>query len=361
MPFVVTRIFAGLCITECGSVFKKFREVIDAVKKPAITLLFAWVFVAFASLAEAEKGGRIVRLEAGLDDIVASDAKAEELAVGFKSPEGPVWIRNGGYLLFSDLVENVIRKWNPADGKVSIFLDRSGFTGADPTKVLDGRGRVGSNGITVDRQGRVVFCARGDRQVVRLEKDGNRTVLASHYDGKRFNNPNDLVYKSDGALYFTDPDPFKNYPTKELPFNGIYLFKDGKLQLLTRDHGYPNGLAFSPDEKFLYVANTRKNTVIRYDVQPDDTLANGRVFIDMSSDPASGHPDGLKVDRKGNVYSRGPGGIWIISAEGKHLGTIVPPEELRNFAFGDADGKTLYLATFTGLYRMRLKTPGILP
>jgi gluconolactonase len=340
---------------------RSFRERVDAMKKPAFALLFVWVVAAFAAVAEAETGGKIIRLDAGLDEIVSPEAKAEQLATGFKSPEGPVWIRRGGYLLFSDLVENVIRKWNPADGKVSIFLDHSGFTGDDPSKVLDGKGRVGSNGITLDRQGRIVFCARGDRQVVRLEKDGKRTVLASRYDGKRFNSPNDLVYRSDGALYFTDPSPFKVYPAKEIPFNGIYLLKDGKLQLLKKDHEYPNGLAFTPDEKYLYVANTRQNTVVRYDVRPDGTLGDGHVFVDMSGAPGSGHPDGLKVDRKGNVYSRGPGGIWVLSSEGKHLGTIVPPEEVRNFAFGDADGKALYLATLTGLSRIRLKSAGILP
>jgi gluconolactonase len=198
-----------------------------------------------------------------------------------------------------------------------------------------------------------------------LEADGRRTVLADRYDGKRLNSPNDLVYKSDGSLYFTDPPAglrgMDKDPRKELSFNGVYLLKNGKLQLLNQDMPLPNGIAFSPDEKFLYVNDSIKQTITRFDVQPDDTITNRKLFIDMSSDKAPGAPDGMKLDEKGNVYCTGPGGFWIISPEGKHLGTVLTSEGPANLAFGDADGKTLYLTARTGLYRIRLKIAGMRP
>ena len=343
------------------------------MRKPGIIflsiILSTWATVLAA--AQAQEKSPVVRLDAALDDIVPPDVKVEKLADGFRFTEGPVWVRKGGYLLFSDIPGNVIHKWNAADGKVSIFLDKSGFTGTDPTgvgrEVTEGPEvfyNIGSNGITLDRQGRVVYNAMGDRQIVRLEEDGRRTVLASHYEGKRLNSTNDLVYKSDGSLYFTDPPSAlrggDNDPKKELPFTGVFMLKDGKLQLLTKDIR-PNGLAFSPDEKYLYAADTAKRAVMRFEVQPDGAVANGQVFIAMSSDKAPGGPDGMKVDQKGNLYSTGPGGIWIISPEGKHLGTLVFPERPANFAFGDADGKTLYVTARRGLYRVRLNIPVIRP
>ena len=187
-------------------------------------------------------------------------------------------------------------------------------------------------------------------------------MLASQYDGKRLNSPNDLVYKSDGSLYFTDPPFGLRYPDKkDLAFNGVYLLKSGKLQVLTRDLPGPNGLALSPDEKHFYVNDSLKKIIMRFDVQPDDTIANGQVFIDMNSDKARGGLDGMKVDDKGNVYCTGPGGLWIISSDGKHLGTVLTPENLTNLAFGDSDGKTLYMTGHIGLSRIRLKIPGVRP
>ncbi|MCH7977622.1 MAG: SMP-30/gluconolactonase/LRE family protein [Acidobacteria bacterium] len=318
----------------------------------------------------------IIRLDAALDAIVPFGAKVEKLAGGFGFLEGPVWIREAGkkegYLVFSDIPRNVIHKWDPSDGKVSVLVERSGFTGSDPTGV--GRQQtngeevfynLGSNGIAMDPQGRLVVSAMGDRQIVRLEEDGRRTVLASHYEGKRLNSTNDLVYKSNGSLYFTDPPSgLRNGdtdPKKELPYNDVFLLKDGKLVLLNQDVPHPNGLAFSPDEKYLYVAGLRTRTIMRFDVQPDDTLANGRVFVDMSPDKAIGNPDGMKVDQQGNVYCSGAGGIWVISPQGKHLGTLVFPERSANMVFGDADGKSLYVTARAGLYRIRLKIPGIRP
>lgn len=313
----------------------------------------------------------IARLNPGLDEIVPMDAKVEKLQDHFGFLEGPVWVRKGGFLLFSDIPANVIYKWSPAAGKASIYLAYSGFTGSDDStagmQLNDGHGMVtllGSNGVTVDPQGRIVYCAHGDRQIVRIESDGKRTVLASEFEGKRLNSPNDLVYKSDGSLYFTDPPAgLRNGaddPKKELPFTGIYLLKAGKLQLVARDLR-PNGLAFTPDEKFIYLVDGTggKKTIVRYAVNSDDTFGAGQLFIDMTSDKAPGGPDGMKVDRNGNLYSTGPGGVWIMAPDGKHLGTILTAELPANLAFGDADYKTLYLTARTGLYRIHLNIPGI--
>ena len=317
------------------------------------------------------QGGEIVRLDPKLDEIVSADAKVEKLAGSLSFAEGPVWVRQGGYLLFSDIPANAINKWTP-DGKVSVAVKPSGFTGADPaavgSEINNGKDVVrliGSNGLTLDRQGRIVLAAHGDRAIVRIEKNVQRTVLADRYEGKRLNSPNDLVYKADGALYFTDPAfglPKRDDDSKkELPFDGVYLLKDGKLQLLDKTFAAPNGIALSPGEKYLYVDDSVKKLIMRYEVQMNDTIAKGQTFIDMSADQAPGVPDGMKVDQKGNVYCTGPGGLWIMSPEGKHLGTVKAPEAPANLAFGDSDGKSLYLTARTGLYRIRLKIAGIRP
>lgn len=315
----------------------------------------------------------IIRLNPAVDEIIPADAKVKKLAGDFGFLEGPVWVRKGGYLLFSDIPANVIRKWDPNTSAASVFLPYSGFTGTDDhlagTQINNGRAVVtllGSNAVTLDPQGRVVYCAHGDREIVRLEEDGRRTVLASRFEGKRLNSPNDLVYKSDGALYFTDPPAgLRNQgvdnPAKELPFNGVYLLKDGKLQLLDKSLAHPNGLAFAPGERIFYLIDSSKKIIFRYDVQPDDTITNQQVFIDMSPDKAPGGPDGMKVDEKGNVYSVGPGGIWIMSPKGIHLGTTLMSEIPANLAFGGADGKTLFIAAKTSLYNIQLKIPGIRP
>jgi gluconolactonase len=330
------------------------------------------VVVYILPVARAQDWSLVVRLNRAVDDIVPANAKVEKVADDFGFLEGPLWVRKGGYLLFSDIPANVIDKFNPSDKKVSVFLPYSGFTGADASsagmQLNNGKGTVtllGSNAVTLDSQGRIVYCAHGDRQIVRIEPDGKRTVLASQFEGKRLNSPNDLVYKSDGALYFTDPpaglrDGDKD-PKKEAPVNGVYLLKEGKLQLLIKDLALPNGIAFSPDEKYLYVNDTVKKIIRRYDVQKDDGIANGEVLVDMNSDKAPGAPDGMKVDSKGNIYCTGPGGFWIISPDGKHLGTILTSELPANLAFGDADLKMLYLTARTGLYRVHLNVPGILP
>jgi gluconolactonase len=340
-------------------------------KLPRILTLFSVLAIVLTVAQAQQEWSLIVRLNRAVDEVVPDEAKVEKLAGDFGFLEGPVWIRNSGYLLFSDIPANVIRKLDPEDGKVSTFLKYSGFTGIDSTHVggqtSNGRvlvTQVGSNGITLDPQGRVVYCAHGDRQIVRLEQDGRRTILASQYEGQRLNSPNDLVYKSDGALYFTDPTAGLRErdkdPTRELPFSGVYLLKDGKLRLLIKDQVFPNGLAFSPDEKYLYTNDSVKAIIMRYEVEPDDTVRNGQIFMDMSADKATGVPDGMKVDEKGNVYCTGPGGFWIISPDGTHLATILTSELPANLAFGDADRRTLFITARTGLYRIRLKIPGII-
>jgi gluconolactonase len=311
--------------------------------------------VASPESAEAE----VVRLDPSLDRIVSPGARLEKLAGGFQFTEGPVW-HPDGYLLFSDPNANTIYRWSP-DGSVSVFRTKSGYSGFDIGRYH----QPGSNGLTLDREGLLVINEHGNRRVTRLERTGKITVLADRYEGKRLNSPNDLVFRSDGSLYFTDP-PFGlpkafDDPAKELPFSGVYLLKNGQLTLLTRELNGPNGIALSPDEKYLYVDNwdlTRK-VVMRYEVNSDGTLRKGKVFYDFTSEGEEVALDGIKVDVDGNVYVSAPGGVWILSPSGKALGRIVPPEHDANFAFGDADGKSLYLTASTGLYRIRVKIPGI--
>ncbi len=310
---------------------------------------------------KAEVRADVKRVNTALDAIVPEDTTIEKLADGFIFTEGPVWVPEG-YLLFSDPNANTIYRWSP-DGQVSVFRTKSGYAGTD----IGEYGQPGSNGITLDPEGRVTIDEHGNRRVVRIEKNGAVTVLADRYDGKRLNSPNDLVYRSDGTLFFTDP-PFglpKAFDDrrKELPFSGIYSLKDGKLRLAAKDLTGPNGLAFSPDERYLYVGNwdEKKKIVMRYEVDSDGSLSHGVVFFDMTSAPGDDALDGVKVDVQGNVYVSGPGGVWILSPEGKHLGTIAGPEHPHNLAWGDNDGRTLYLTAQTGLYRIRLKIPGIRP
>ena len=334
---------------------------------------FIWVRSATIDFYRSDSIGRtqttkaeITRRDPALDDIVPTGAQIERLASGFLFTEGPVWVprtaTTDGYLLFSDPNANTIYRWS-SDGQVTVFRTKSGYTGVD----IGEYGQPGSNGLTLDREGRLTINEHGNRRVTRLEKTGALTVLADRYQGRRLNSPNDLVYRSDGALYFTDPPfglpKFIEDARKELLFSGVFCLIKGELKLVSRDLAGPNGLAFSPDERYLYVGNwdPAKKVVMRYEVRPDGDLAEGRVFFDMTSAPGDDAIDGIKVDQRGNLYVSGPGGLWILSPEGKHLGTLRGPEHPHNMAWGDDDGRTLYLTAQTSVYRVRLNIPGVRP
>src|SRR2546430_8193660 len=316
------------------------------------------------AITPSEVNVEVLRKDPAVDAIVPANPKIFKLAEGFKFTEGPVWDRKGGYLLFSDPNNNTIYKYLPEGNvQLAVFREKSGYEGADIAEY----GQPGSNGLTFDREGRLTINQHGNRRVVRLESDGQLNVLADKFEGKRLNSPNDLVYRIDGTLYFTDPPfglpKFFKDPRKELPFSGVFAVKDGKVTLVSKDLTGPNGLAFSPDEKFFYVDNwdDHKKIVMRYEVNPDGTLKNGKLFFDMTSAGTEDALDGMKVDKAGNLYVSGPGGLWILSPQGKHLGTIIPPKHPHNFAWGDADGKTLYMCARSGLYRMKLNIEGIRP
>jgi gluconolactonase len=301
---------------------------------------------------------RVVRADPAIDALVPPGTRIEKLADGFLFTEGPVWVPDG-YLLFSDPNANAIYRWSDDDG-LSVFRTKSGYSGVDIGEYQ----QPGSNGLAVDPQGRLTINEHGNRRVSRLEANGVLTVLAERYNGQRLNSPNDLVYASDGSLYFTDP-PFGlpkvfDDRRKETPYSGVYRWSKGHLQLLGQDLTGPNGIALSPDEKYLYVGNwdDKKKVVMRYEVSASGALANGIVFFDMTSAAGEDAIDGVKVDRLGNVYISGPGGLWIVSPAGQHLGTVITPEHAHNFAWGDRDGRTLYITARSGLYRMRLSVPG---
>jgi gluconolactonase len=306
--------------------------------------------------------GEVVRMDSALDQIIAPGTQLERIATGFEFTEGPVW-HPEGFLLFSDPNTNVIYSWKPLTGNVEIFRTKSGYSGFFSGEYH----QSGSNGLAIDNAGRLTICQHGDRRVVRIEKKGPVTILSDRFQGKRLNSPNDLVYKSDGTLYFTDP-PYGlpgafNDASKEIQHSGVYAVINGETKLLTTDLQGPNGIAFSPDEKFLYVSNWditdihNTKVIRRYDVAKDGSLFNGKVFFDMSITDGDDALDGLKTDMNGNVYCAGPDGIWIISPEGKYLGRIKTPEHAANMAWGD-EGSTLYITASSSIYRISLKASG---
>lgn len=306
----------------------------------------------------------VLRLDPAVDAILPADSRLETLFERRSIFDGPTWVGAGGsaFLIFSDVPGNVIYELT-SDGKVSVFL-RNIFSGGDPSAAyqsfgLDGARKfrmLGADGVTLDPRGRIVYCAYSDGRIVRLENDGRRTVLASRFDGRRLNAPNDLVYDSHGSLYFTDSRAATRHADGDgVSHEGLYVLRADKVVLLTGRIDHPNGLAFSPDEKYLYVTDTRRKRVLRLDVRAG-RIADEEVFVDMSSDREPGAPDGIKVDEAGNVYSTGPGGVWIISSAGRHLGTIRTPTKATNMAFGGGDSRrSLYITAFGALYRIRLK------
>jgi len=333
--------------------------------KLRVTAGLTWcALVSLPLAAQPAKVGSVTLLDPALDKLIPAGAAIEKLTGNLQFAEGPVWLRNGGYLLFSDIPGNAIMKWTAA-GELSVFR-KPVFARDFPSGI-----QIGSNGLTLDREGRLIACEHGNRRVSRTEKNGTVTTLADRYEGKRFNSPNDVVCRRNGDIYFTDPnsvarnnppDPHNDFKA-ELDFNGVYrVTAAGRLELATKNVPYPNGLAFSPDEKKLYIANTRPGKFwMVYDVASGGTLTNGKMFLDVSQESGDGAPDGMKVDTAGNLYATGPGGVWVISPQGKHLGTIVLPEIPANCAWGDADGKTLYMTARTGLYRIRVNVAGVRP
>jgi gluconolactonase len=315
------------------------------------------------AVAPHEVNIHVERLDPAIDAIIPPNAKLYKLAEGFQFTEGPVWVRDGGYLLFSDPNHNTIYKYGE-DGALSVFRDRSGYDAAD----IADYGQPGSNGLTLDARGRLTINEHGRHRVSRIEADGTTKVLTDNYRGQRLNSPNDLVYRSDGSVYFTDPPfglpKFYDDPRKQLPFSGVFRWSKGRTELLTRELKGPNGIAFSPDEKFLYVGNwdPQAKTVTRYPVRSDGGIDAGTVFIDLTEAiPGEEALDGIKVDVQGNVYLSAPGGVWIFNAAGKHLGTLTAPRPVHNFAWGGADGKTLYLCARSALYRVPLLIAGVRP
>jgi gluconolactonase len=315
---------------------------------------------------------KVDRLDASIDRIIPANATLERIATGYTWTEGPVWAEDS--LFFADIPGNSIQKWTP-DAGASTFIKPSGYKGSIPY----GGPEPGSNGMTLDFLGRLTVAGHAQRDVYRLESLNPAapiTILADSYQGKRLNSPNDLVYSSGGALYFTDP-PYglrtqkDDDPDKQLKVNGVYRLPNAlkhkagappansELQLLVSDLTRPNGIAFSPDEKYLYVDNSEpKKLWVRYRVQPDGSLTEAKVIFDASSDPRPGAPDGMKIDEQGNIYSAGPAGVWIFSPEGKPLATILMPERVSNVAWAGPDRKILYITASSSVYRVRLKIAG---
>ena len=307
--------------------------------------------------------GKVFTIDKELQKIISPATQIEKVADGFSFTEGPVW-HPDGYLLFSDPNTNTIYRYNPNNHNVTVYMSHSGYTGVD----IGEYGQPGSNGLAIDKDGRLLIDQHGNRRVVRIENKGPVTILADRVDGKRFNSPNDIVLRSDGIIYFTDPPyglpNFYQDPRKELDYEGVFMIKDGKTRVVSKDLGGPNGLAFSPDEKYLYVTNWdirdihHTKTLWRYEVGEDGSLRNGKVFYDFSFTEDEEALDGIKVDRQGNLFVSAPGGLWILNNEAKLLGKIILPERPANFAWGDDDGKTLYMTAHSSIYRIRTQTGG---
>jgi len=326
----------------------------------AVMLLLAACSTTPPPAAEKKEApiGSIVRVDPAFDALVPQSAEIEKLSGGFTFTESPLW-RPSGVVWFSDVVGNVVRQWSP-DGKVTEILKPGGYDGNS----LPAGGYIGPNGMVNYKDGSVLLCQHGNRRIALIGSDMKVSTFIDKFDGKKLNSPNDLVFRSDGSLYFTDP-PYglpkaDDDPTKEIKFNGVYRWADGKVQVVVKDLTRPNGIAFSPEEKTLYVANSddKKRIWMRYDVAANGTVSNGKVFADVTADPAAGLPDGMKADSQGNLWVTGGGGVRVYTPEGKHLGTIKTPENPASVGWGD-DGKSLYITAETGLYRIKTAATGL--
>ena len=332
-------------------------------RRSAIAISAAGVAATWAgtAAAQAQTTGSIERLEPELDGLIAPGTSVEKAVGGFRFLEAPMW-RRSGVLWLSDLVGNIVYEWKPGDKPVEV-LNPGGYDGHD---MPDGSYQ-GPNGMAPGPKNTVTLCQHGNRRIVSLDRNKKLTVLVDRFEGKRLNSPNDLAYAPDGSFYFTDP-PYglvkgDNDPAKELPFNGVYRYDKGKLQLLIQDIPTPNGIALSPDYKTLYVTDAKgpQRRWRRYDVGADGGVSNGRVFVDASASKEPGTTDGLELDSAGNLYATGPGGIWVMTPQGKHLGTIKLPESPTSAAFGGRDGKTLYITARTSIYSVQVKIAGLKP
>jgi gluconolactonase len=344
---------------------------------PHLATFLSTIAIAAMSTAAAAQSPGVERVDPALDALLDATAQVEFLGEGYIWSEGPVWVPQGGFLLFSDVPNNVVHKYKDGEG-VTEFLKPSGYTGSARPGGRTAQGgvdEIGSNGLTLDADGRLILCQHGDRCVARLDADltagkpqSKFTVLADRWDGKRFDSPNDVVVHSSGAIYFTDPpyglEKGGDVSTREIDFSGVYrLGTDGKVTMVTRAMTKPNGLAFSPDEKILYVGQSDGQAPLwrAFPVNDDGSLGEGKVFFDATSQARAGKrgsPDGFKVDAHGNVWATGPGGVLVISPEGKHLGTINTGDLTANCAFGGADGSVLYITSNTKLCRIQTKTKG---
>ncbi len=322
--------------------------------------------------SQTSNGPTRLAADPSFDQLVPADAKLELIKSGFGFTEGTIWVQNGrsGYLVVTDMAANVIYKWTP-DGNLSVLVDRAGYTGHDIWRVgmpqTNGPENfflIGSNGNALDPQGRLIIAGWASRKIEAVDlKTGKRTTLTDRVDGKRLGGPNDVEVKKNGTIYFTDGVGGMRGrgedPSRELFKNGAFMIKDGRVSFQTEDIPGANGLVLSPDERVLYVNGGPSKTIMRYDVKSDDTLTNGRLFVDLSTDKTPGITDGMKVDSKGNLWTSCCGGIWVLSPEGKKLGFIRAPELVANLTFGDPDLKTLYVAARMGLYKMRVNVAGI--
>ncbi len=318
-----------------------------------------------ATAQDAAKAGKkiigtVQRLDKRFDALVPPDAALEQIADGFIWTEGAVWYKPGNFLLFSDIPNNVVVKWQRGSG-TSVFLKPSGYTGSMPRGGKPGD-EPGSNGLMLDNEQRLVLCEHGDRRVTRLEKDGTKTILCDNYMGKRLNSPNDLTIHPNGDIYFTDP-PYglAKGAKRELDFQGVFRIsgKDHKVSLVAKDLR-PNGIALSPDAKKLYVTNG--NSWVVFPVNEDGTTGSHKIFVDIKTwakPVPPGGPDGLKCDAQGNIFATGPGGVCVMAPDGTLLGRFLTGDRTANLCFGDADGQTMYVCINHRIGRVRLTTKGL--
>ncbi len=319
----------------------------------------------------------VEKKDAALDQLIGPEARLELVASGFGFTEGVTWVQNRrtGFLLFSDIPANVIYRWSP-DGRIAVHVEKSGYQKPDTWRVgmefnngkqpaepgFEKFNMIGSNGLALDRQGRLIIATWAGRTIERLERSGAWTVIADRFEGKRFNGPNDVIVRKDGTIYFTDTFggllKLDKDPAKEQDRIGVYMIRDGKLARLIDDLAFPNGLALSPDHNTLYVNGGRDRFIRKYTVKTDGTIADMQMLIDLNSEKAPGITDGMKTDAQGNIWTTGPGGVWVITPAGKPLGVVPLPEAGTNLVFGDADRQTLYISARTSIYRLQTKVAG---